>query len=110
MFDIKRVTQKMELLEQGKTLFMEHSIYGRYMVYMNQQKNRLVTEPVDEKAKNYVKESKVTSNGIAISSDSVCSCIETFIMWDMGKWTVEVTPRKVELREVVVDEGSYDEL
>lgn len=109
LVDIEKVKQKILLLEQGKTLFMENSIWGKYIVYFTPQKNRIIAKPYDEKAKKYESICSIkTENGIIKnSSDSIADNIEKYILCDFGFWTVELEPRRVELREVVVEEGKY---
>lgn len=112
MTDIKKIVQKIELLQSGKTLFMDHNILGKYKVNMNPQRNRIITEAIDAKAKRHVELCKVkTKEGICYNTDqSIAATIEKFIIFDLGAWTVEIEPKKVELREVVVSEGLYERI
>ena len=112
MIDLKKIVQKIELLQAGKTLFMEHNILGSYKVHMNPQRNRIITEPIDAKARKHVELCKVkTKEGTCYTTEhSVVATIERFIIFNLGEWTVEIEPRKVEIREVVVSEGTYERI
>lgn len=108
MIDIKKVEEKIKLLEEGKILFMCHSCYGEYRVSMNQQMNRIVAVPYDDIAKKHEeKMSFVNKEGILkMSSGSIVENIEKYILWGYGFWSVEIEPMRIEIREVMV-EGKY---
>ena len=44
-----------DMLDNGKVLVAAHEIYGHYIFWMNQQGNRILHEPLDDKAKVYCK-------------------------------------------------------
>ncbi len=108
MIDIKKVEEKIKLLEDGKILFMYSSCYGKYKVSMNKQLNRIVAVPYDDIAKkNEEKMAIVNKDGIVkTSSESIVENIEKYILWGYGFWSVEIEPKRVEIREVFV-EGVY---
>lgn len=92
MIDIKKVEEKINLLKAGKVLILDHSVYGKYRVTMNQQQNRIFAEPEDDSAKEYEESCKIrTKDGTChISLDSVSYRIESFIFWEYGDWYLEV--------------------
>ena len=114
MIDIKKVEEKIKLLEEGKILFMCHSCYGEYRVSMNQQMNRIVAVPYDDIAKKHEeKMSFVNKEGILkMSSESIVENIEKYIQFD-GKNIVEyVVHERIQFTVHIADEDGeteYDE-
>lgn len=109
--DLNKLNKRVDLLKQGKVLYLQHMYYGTYKVYMNPQRNRILREGICDTAKRrtnfnltYVSTSLNEINGMIEDPQRGTSekDISNLLLWNCGRWFLEVgnTSGVLKVREV----------
>ncbi len=112
-FDRIKLDKRLELLERGRVLYIQHIVYGTYKVYMNTQRNRILREGVCRTAKKRCDYNNYTVNTTFNGELNGCimdpqrgtseESIGHLLLWNCGRWFLqgdELYDGMLKLREV----------
>ena len=108
--DLNKFNHRVTLLQQGHTLYLDHLVYGKYMVYMNPQQNRILMDGICPNARRRTDYDHYTVsttykgelNGNMMDTQRGTSeeMIGHLLMWNCGGWYLEAPQKSVDGDEV----------
>lgn len=87
-FNIGNTKKILTLLNEGRKLLYKHSVFGNYIVYMNQQRNRILVKNEDgTELETYPFNGFENSSTIIVYKSPINEdTIISYIIWHSGDW------------------------